>query len=152
MSSSKNQAYTDAVNEEVYPANRLVPLDDIFKDARGEINNLLLNQITSVARITSKKGTVRANHYHLTDWHYAFLEVGRILYFEREVGSEVVPDPVVIEPGVMFFTPPNVEHAMVFTEDSVFFTFAKNVRSHENHEQDLVRVPFISEDVLKKYL
>lgn len=73
-------------------------------------------------------------------------------YFEREVGSALIPDPLKITQGMMFFTPPNVEHAMLFTKDSVFFTFAKNVRSHSSHESDLVRVSFVTDDVAARFL
>jgi hypothetical protein len=34
----------------------------------------------------------------------------------------------------------------------VFFTFAKNERSHDTHEADLVRVPFITPDLIQKYM
>jgi hypothetical protein len=45
--------------------------------------------------------------------------------------------------GTMFFTPPLVEHAMVFPEQTSFITFAKNVRDHEHHEADLVRIKLV---------
>jgi len=152
MEMTRNQSYADKVASQNYPDETMVPLDDFFTDSRGEIQNLLLTPITSVARITSKRGTVRANHYHLTDWHYAFLESGEIYYFERPVGDQAIPNPTKIKPGSMFFTPPNVEHAMLFTQDTVFFTFAKNIRSHESHESDLVRVAFITEEVACRFL
>jgi hypothetical protein len=44
----------------------------------------------------------------------------------------------------MFFTPPLVEHAMFFPIDTVFLTFAKNVRDTEHHESDVVRIPIIA--------
>lgn len=147
-----NQAYTTAVEQGDYPSSIFVPLDDNFKDTRGCIENLILSPITSVARISSNRGSIRANHYHLTDWHYSFLESGEILYFEREIGSTTIPQPLKILPGSMFFTRPNVEHAMLFTADSIFFTFAKNIRSHESHESDLVRVSFITDKIAESFL
>ena len=149
---TKNQEYSNAVSKGDFPAEFLVPLDDSFKDERGEIVNLLLTPITSVARITSKAGTVRANHWHKTDWHYAFVESGEILYFERGIGDIEVPEPHIYKPGTMFFTRPNVEHAMLFSKDTVFYTFAKNERSHDMHESDVVRVPFITPNLIKKYI
>lgn len=152
MKKTENQRFADQVADGHFPKTSIVPLDDTFSDTRGVINNLLLSPITSVARISSKKGTVRANHYHLTDWHYAFVETGEIYYFEREIGSTAIPEPSRIQPGTMFFTPPNVEHAMLFTKDTVFFTFAKNVRSHDSHESDLVRVSFITDNIASRFL
>lgn len=152
MNRTENQLFTEQVAKGHFPEVPIVPLDDIFKDTRGTINNLLLSPVTSIARISSRKGTVRANHYHLTDWHYAFVEIGEIYYFEREIGSTAIPEPSRIQPGTMFFTPPNVEHAMLFTKDTVFFTFAKNVRSHDSHESDLVRVSFITDNIASRFL
>ena len=149
---TKNQQYTDSVGTDSYPDDRGVPLDDFFIDSRGEIKNLLLSSFTSVARIESKLGTVRANHYHLTDWHYAYVERGAVLYFERAIGEKNIPTPIKYAEGAMFFTPPMVEHAMVFPTDTVIYTFAKNKRSHEEHEADLKRVDFITPSVLADIL
>jgi dTDP-4-dehydrorhamnose 3,5-epimerase-like enzyme len=152
METTQNQRYTDQVRLENYTLPSNVPLDDIFRDERGEIQNLILNPITSVARISSKRGSIRANHYHKTDWHYAFIESGSILYFERKVGEQSIPKPVLFSKGQMFFTGPNVEHAMLFTEDTVFYTFARNVRSHLSHESDLVRVNMITAEIATHFL
>jgi len=149
---SKNLIYTKSVEEGRYPKDNFVPIDDTFIDERGEISNLLLTKINSVARICSRAGSVRANHYHKTDWHYAFVESGEILYFERSVGSINIPLPVKYNSGQMFYTKPNVEHAMLFTKDTVFYTFATNIRNHENHESDVVRVSFITKDIVEKFV
>lgn len=148
---TENNAYTEMVNSGMVPADSSVPLDDMFTDDRGEIRNLILSPVTSVARIESKLGSVRANHWHRSDWHYAFVESGLVFYFERPVGSTEIPEPRPYRPGEMFYTPPNREHAMLFGMDSVIYTFAKNVRSHENHEADLVRVEFITPEFARKF-
>jgi quercetin dioxygenase-like cupin family protein len=152
MKKTQNQTYTDTIQQGDFSLGTFVPLDDRFTDDRGQITNLMLNPVASIARISSHRGTIRANHYHLTDWHFSFVEQGQILYFERLIGSNEIPEPKVVNEGSMFFTPPNVEHAMLFTKETVFFTFAKNVRSHGNHEADLVRVTFVTQEVAESYL
>lgn len=139
-----NDEYTAAVESGAYPDTPSVPVRMAFSDPRGAIYNVLLSPITSVARIVSAARAVRANHYHRTDWHYALVESGTVLYFERAIGSTEIPEPKVFRAGEMFFTPPMREHAMLFAESSVIYTFAKNVRNHESHEADLVRVEFIT--------
>ncbi len=139
-----NNAYTSMVDNGKWPDDSLVPLDTPFINENGSIQNLVLKSLTSVAVITSRMGTMRANHYHKTDWHYAYVISGSILYFERSVGSTEIPEPRSFKTGEMFFTPPMKEHTMVFPEETTFVTMAKNVRSHESHEADLVRVEFIS--------
>lgn len=127
-------------------------LGPVFTDERGTISNILFKETQSIARIWSKRGAIRANHIHRTDWHYTLLESGTVLYFEREIGSKVIPEPTAFGPGTMFFTPPVREHAMLFAQDSVIYTFARNVRSHDNHEADLERVDFITPGLAADFL
>lgn len=139
-----NDEYTSMVDEARWPDNPSVPLDEPFVNQNGEIQNLVLKPMTSVACIRSVRGAVRANHWHRTDWHYAYVVSGSLAYAERPVGSSSPPDYRVFLEGEMFFTPPNREHVMVFLEDTVIVTMARNVRSHESHESDVVRVQFVS--------
>jgi quercetin dioxygenase-like cupin family protein len=143
-----NDDFTSMVDRGEWPARIDVPLDAPFRNNNGIIQNLVLKPITSVAAITSCKGAVRANHYHKTDWHYAYVVSGAIAYFERTVGSSEISKPVIFKAGSMFFTPPMKEHSMVFLEDSVIVTMAKNVRSHESHESDVVRVSFVDSSLI----
>ena len=94
-------------------------------------------------RIQSRSGAIRANHYHRQDYHYCYLESGRMEYFERPVGSTEAPRRIVIEPGQVFYTAPMVEHAMHFLEDSVFWCFSRNSRKQADYESDTVRVKLI---------
>jgi len=98
----------------------------------------------SCVLIKSVKGTVRANHYHQTDWHFCYVLSGSIEYYHRPHGSEVAPQKVTIKTGQMFFTPPMVDHAMVFPEDTEFLTFGRNSRAQEVYEADVVRIPPIN--------
>ncbi len=112
-----------------------------FIDARGEILNLIDAPFMSASVIRSVKGSVRANHYHKTDYHYCWLQSGGLRYFHRPVGETSPPQEWIIRPGQVFFTPPMYEHAMHFTEDSVLLCLARNNREMANYESDTVRVP-----------
>ena len=94
-------------------------------------------KFTSAAPITSVAGSVRANHFHKTDWHYSYVVDGEIWYYWRLVGTDARPSHARFSAGQMFFTPPLVEHAMFFPEQTVFLTFARNVRDHEHHDAAL---------------
>jgi quercetin dioxygenase-like cupin family protein len=144
-----NDSYTEKVNNGEYPEDPAVPLDTPFINENGIIQNLVLKPMTSVAVITSKKGTMRANHYHKTDWHYTYVLSGIVEYYERPVSSKEIPSPHTFKAGEMFFTPPMREHTMVFPEETVIITMARNVRNHESHEADLVRVKFMTHDYLR---
>ncbi len=147
-------AYWDLVERGEWPEDRSVPLPEAFRNDAGAIQNLCLRPVTSVAVIHSRPGTRRANHWHRTDWHFAYVVSGEVVYFERPVGSS--EDPLAtarsFPAGTMFFTPPGVEHCMFFPVETTFVTLARNVRSHESHEADLVRVELVSALQAQAYL
>ncbi len=133
----------DPVTEEEkarWPKEVIVSLPDPFVDARGAIQPLVDEDMKSCVLISSKKGTVRANHYHKTDWHYCYVLMGKIEYYHRPTGSDAAPEKVIVEAGQMFFTPPMVDHSMVFPEEAVFITWGRNSRLQEVYEADVVRI------------
>jgi dTDP-4-dehydrorhamnose 3,5-epimerase-like enzyme len=128
----------------LWPQSVIVPFDDAFTDARGEILPLVDLPMQSAVMITSKKGTVRANHYHKTDWHFCLVISGSIEYYHRPHGSQEAAEKVVIQQGQQFFTPPLVDHAMVFPEDTTFLTLGRNSRRQEVYEADVERIDAIN--------
>ena len=131
------------VSMEKLPDEVLISLPKPFVDSRGSIQPLVDVTMQSALIISSKKGTVRANHYHKTDWHFCYVLSGSIEYHHRPVGSKAKPERVLIKTGGMFFTPPLVEHAMVFPEDTTFLTLSGNKRDQKAYEEDLVRVELV---------
>ncbi len=129
-----NREFSAAVQFGVYPEQVEVPLDEAFENSNGKIQNLLLENFASAALITSHAGAIRANHYHKTDWHYAYVLSGKVEYYWRNVGSDDVPKSKIFVAGKMFFTPPMLEHAMSFHQESTIITFAKNIRDTAHHE------------------
>ncbi|MBF0285762.1 MAG: cupin domain-containing protein [Magnetococcales bacterium] len=129
-----------------WPKDVLVELPPPFTDARGHIQPLVDMPMKSCVLITSAKGTVRANHYHQTDWHYCYVLKGRIEYHHRPHGSGAPAEVVILEEGQMFFTPPDVDHAMVFLEETTFLTWGRNSRAQEVYEADVVRIPLVVPD------
>lgn len=117
-----------------------ISLKERFKDERGEIIPLVDRDMKSAVLITSKKGTVRANHYHKTDWHYCYVFKGVIEYHHRPHGTNEEAEIHIFREGDEFFTPPLVDHAMHFLEDTVFLTLGKNSREQEVYEEDIERI------------
>ena len=120
-----------------------------FIDDRGEIQNLLSDHHGSCVVIKSIKGCQRANHYHKKDYHYCYLISGKIIYLERPANSKAKPIEYSIDPGMMFFTGPMIEHSMFFPENSIFITFGGGTRLHKDYEEDLVRVASLYDEVNK---
>jgi dTDP-4-dehydrorhamnose 3,5-epimerase-like enzyme len=140
------EEYTSAVDCGEYPASPLVPNGGEFKNENGVIRNLLFKSVRSVAIIDSKKGSIRSNHYHKTDWHYLYVLSGDVMYMWRRAGSESTPSRLIVHEGSMFFTPPGVEHAVLSLSDSRLISLARNARTHEAHEADVVRVNFLDRE------
>jgi dTDP-4-dehydrorhamnose 3,5-epimerase-like enzyme len=122
----------------------IVPMTKEFADARGSILPLADEEMKSAVLITSKTGSIRANHYHKTDWHYCYVLSGSIDYYFRPVGNQQTPKRVKVKLGQIFFTPPMVEHAMCFPEDTAFVCLGRNSRAQEVYEADIVRVDVVT--------
>jgi dTDP-4-dehydrorhamnose 3,5-epimerase-like enzyme len=130
------------------PVDRLETLEEPFISQAGLIQNLVnvfpgTSPIGCVSVLYSHKDAVRANHYHRTDWHRCFIIKGAVDYYERPIGSKEIPEPVRYVENQMFFTPPMVEHALKFAEDTIMVSISKRPRDSESHESDVVRVDFL---------
>jgi dTDP-4-dehydrorhamnose 3,5-epimerase-like enzyme len=105
----------------------------------------------SAVLIDSKAGSLRANHYHKTDWHYCYVVSGQIEYLHRQTGSNQDPKVILVNEGEMVFTPPMIDHGMKFPVDTVFLTLSRNPRDQESYEADVVRVDMVSSNGLKSW-
>jgi len=123
-----------------------VDLPEPHIDARGSIQPLVDDDIKSAQLISSRAGSVRANHYHLTDYHYMYVLTGAFDYYYRPTGSAAAPKCVRVRAGEMVFTPPMVEHAVRYLEDTTFVNFSGRKRDQGSYETDLVRVRLIATD------
>jgi dTDP-4-dehydrorhamnose 3,5-epimerase-like enzyme len=130
-------------DESMWPERGIVALDPPHADERGAIQSLVNLPMKNMSVITSKKGTVRSNHYHMTDWHYMYVMSGSFDYYYRPTGSEQKPSVIRLSAGEMVFTPPLEDHATVFLEDSLLLVMSRNPRDQEAYEADVRRVTLI---------
>ncbi len=94
--------------------------------------------------ILSKKGALRANHYHQKDTHVTYLITGKFEYFEKKVQSNRFGTVSrIIHPGEMVETLPNTIHAMKFMEDSSMLVLTTEKRDQKSYEGDTVRIQLI---------
>jgi dTDP-4-dehydrorhamnose 3,5-epimerase-like enzyme len=137
--------------KEIWPAHGVVKLEKPFVDGRGSIKPLVDSIMKSAVMIDSKAGSLRANHYHKTDWHYCYVVSGQIEYLHRRTGSNQQPKTILINEGEMVFTPPMIDHGMKFPVDTVFLTLSRNPRDQASYEADVVRVDMVAVDGLKSW-
>lgn len=90
--------------------------------------------------IHSFAGSKRSAHYHKTDAHWLYVVTGKMLYWERPVGSDVAPGYYEVPAGAMIHTGPMVEHWTEFPETTLLLSLSDRPRDHVSHESDVVRV------------
>jgi quercetin dioxygenase-like cupin family protein len=137
----KNFSFLD--DPATWPKDPLVPLEKAHEDGRGSIQPLVERMMQSACLISSKKGSIRANHYHKTDWHYCYMLSGSMEYYHRSSGRTEKPALLIVKAGQMIFTPPMVDHAMRFLKDSAWLTLSRNPRDQDSYEADVVRIQMI---------
>ncbi len=106
-----------------------------FIDDRGKISNYDLPEpINMIGYIESKKGTMRANHFHPVQEQKCLLIKGQFISIYKDlVDEKSIKVTHVVNAGDMIVTQPNVAHTMVFTEDSIFLNLVRGEREHENY-------------------
>jgi oxalate decarboxylase/phosphoglucose isomerase-like protein (cupin superfamily) len=127
----------------MWPTESKVALPPAHVDDRGYIQSLVNFPMKNLSLITSKKGSVRSNHYHVTDWHYMYVLKGSFDYYYRPTGSDEEPAVVRVRAGEIVFTPPMEDHATVFLDDTELLAMSRNPRDQETYEEDVRRVVLI---------
>ena len=109
--------------------------ENLFEDSRGAISNHELTEpINLIGLIDSKKGTIRANHYHPQQEQKCLFTKGQIIEIYQDIinpGSPKITQ--VVNAGQTSIIKPNVAHTMVFTKDTTFLNLVRGERDHENY-------------------
>lgn len=110
-----------------------------FKDDRGEIIDLLENEVINATTIiTFTNGAVRANHYHKETYQWNYVISGRIKLVTQFPGEDAVV--TVMEKGDLVVTVPNERHALLGMEESELLVLTKGPRGGSEYESDTFRL------------
>ena len=109
--------------------------ENLFVDERGIISNHELTEpINLIGMINSKKGTIRANHYHPQQEQKCLFTKGQIIEIFQDIINPNAPKITqVVNEGQLSIIKPNVAHTMVFTKDTTFLNLVRGERDHENY-------------------
>jgi nucleoside-diphosphate-sugar epimerase/dTDP-4-dehydrorhamnose 3,5-epimerase-like enzyme len=121
---------------------------NLFVDERGTISNHELTEpINLIGMIDSKKGTIRANHYHPQQEQKCLFTKGQIIEIFQDIVNPNSPKITqVVNAGQLSVIKPNVAHTMVFTKDTTFLNLVRGERDHENYGiTHTVRHVFVNE-------
>ena len=118
-----------------------------FVDERGRITNYELPEpINWIGWIESKKGTVRANHWHPIQQQKCILISGRYISVFQDLKTPNAPMTTqLMEPGDVVVTEPQVAHTMVFLEDSLFLNLVNGEREHDNYGKHTLPYELVDE-------
>ena len=122
---------------------------DEFIDERGKISNHELTEpINMIGLIDSKKGTIRANHYHPQQEQKCLFTKGQIIEIFQDILNPNSPKITqVVNEGQISIIKPNVAHTMVFTKDTTFLNLVRGEREHENYGvTHTIKHIFVDED------
>jgi len=131
--------------------------DNLFIDSRGKISNHELTEpINLIGLIDSKKGTIRANHYHPQQEQKCLFTKGQIIEIFQDIINPNSPKITqVVNEGQLSIIKPYVAHTMVFTKDTTFLNLVRGERDHENYgTTHTIRHVFVDEkekELLLKY-
>ena len=109
--------------------------DNEYIDTRGKISNHELTEpINLIGLIDSKKGTIRANHYHPQQEQKCLFTKGQIIEVFQDILNPNSPKITqVVNEGQLSIIKPNVAHTMVFTKDTTFLNLVRGEREHDNY-------------------
>ncbi len=128
---------------------------NLFVDDRGVISNHELTEpINLIGMIDSKKGTIRANHYHSQQEQKCLFTKGQIIEIFQDIINPNAPKVTqVVNAGQLSIIKPNVAHTMVFTKDTTFLNLVRGERDHENYGiTHTIKHVFVDEDEKKLLL
>ena len=106
-----------------------------FIDERGKISNFELSEpINLIGYIESKKGSIRANHFHPIQEQKCLLIKGQYISINKDLlDKNSLKTTNIIKAGDLVITKPNVAHTMVFTQDSILLNLVRGEREHSNY-------------------
>lgn len=128
-------------------AIKVTHLKPEFADFRGTITRIINKpkiKIEAVLLLTHKKGTVRGNHYHKKDSHWVYCLSGKFRYYEKDITKKnSKTSSVILNPGDLVYSRPNMAHAMEAILDTIFLAITTEKRDQKSYEKDLVKVDIV---------
>ncbi len=134
----------ESIKEMIFKWSELTKINELehvrngkkeFIDERGKISNHELpEEINLIGLIDSKKGTVRANHYHPIQEQKCLVTKGQFIsVYQDLLNKNSLKTTHVVNEGQLIVTKPNAAHAMVFSKDTTFLNLVRGEREHENY-------------------
>ncbi len=109
-----------------------------YHDDRGEIIDILKDEIHYVTLIKSARGSTRGNHYHKKTVQYVYILEGKMKLLSQM--PEAPAETSILEKGDLALNEPWEKHSLTALEDTVFLVFTRGVRGGDDYEKDTFRL------------
>jgi len=125
-----------------------------YTDERGSMDyHILTESVDWVGTLFTKKGAIRANHYHPEQEQKLLCVSGRCISVYKDLSRE--DSPIMhhlAEAGDLIITAPNVAHAVIYLEDCVQINLVHGERVPDNYGKHTIRYWLVKEEDKQKYI
>jgi len=115
-------------------------IDPVYHDERGAIVDILNESVNHVGLIKTKRGNVRAKHYHKKSVQYSYILSGKFEVILAKPDNLKEVERILLNSGEMIIINPNIVHVFVALEDSDMIDIISLSREGTSYEDDVVRV------------
>ncbi len=115
-------------------------ISPVHIDERGTITDILNKEVSHVGFIVTKKGVVRAKHYHKQSIQYSYILKGKFEVTVANPDNLEERETFILNAGEMITINSNIVHVFKALEDSDMIDMISLSRAGTGYEDDVVRV------------
>ena len=125
-----------ADNKNIFVNYKLKP---VFRDHRGDIFDIVEDNVGHVGMVTFKKGVTRGNHYHKHSTQYSYVLDGKIKLIVSDLQKKRKKE-YILDPGTLTCIPPKTIHTYKAITTARMLDVTSVSRSKDGYERDTHRV------------
>jgi dTDP-4-dehydrorhamnose 3,5-epimerase-like enzyme len=132
---------------------KIFKVEHPYEDARGRLDYWVMPQpVNWVGVATSKKGAVRANHWHPREQQKCLILSGKCVCVYKDLTKPDSPikHHLAVE-GDLVVTPPRVAHAVIYLEDTVFLNLVTGERDPTRWGTHTKAYPLVKPEDVARY-
>lgn len=114
-------------------------LNPVFKDKRGEIFDIVEDEVGHVGMVTFKKGVARGSHWHKHSTQYSYVLGGKIKLIVSDLRKKW-EKTLMLGPGSLTCIPPKTIHTYIAITPARMLDVTTISRVKDGYEKDTYRV------------
>ena len=114
-------------------------LKPVFRDKRGDIFDIVEDNVGHVGMVTFKRGVTRGNHYHKHSTQYSYVLDGKIKLIVSDIQKKWEKE-YILGPGVLTCIPPKIIHTYKAITPARMVDITSVSRTKDGYEKDTHRV------------